>query len=75
MPVAVKTNAIQTVEDKPVVFVQTGKGFELREVTTGEHDNQFTEIKSGLKPSEKYAAENSFLLKSELARPQPGEEE
>ena len=75
VPVAVKTNAIQTVEDKPVVFVQTGKGFELREVTTGEHDNQFTEIKSGLKPSEKYAAENSFLLKSELARPQPGEEE
>jgi membrane fusion protein, heavy metal efflux system len=75
VPVAAKANAIQTVEDKPVVFVRTGKGFEVREVTTGEHDNQFTEIKSGLKASEKYAAENSFLLKSEMARPQPGEEE
>ena len=72
---AVKANALQTIDEKTMVFVQTGKGFEPREVTTGEHDDQFVEIKSGVKAGEKYAAENSFLLKSELARPQPGEEE
>jgi membrane fusion protein, heavy metal efflux system len=75
VPLAVKANAIQTMDEKPAVFVQVEKGFEPREVATGEHDDQFVVIKSGLKAGEKYAADNSFLLKSEMARPQPGEEE
>ncbi len=73
--VAVKANALQTLEDKPVVFVATGKGFEAREIAAGERDDQSVEVKSGVAAGEKYAAENSFLLKSELARPKPGEEE
>jgi cobalt-zinc-cadmium efflux system membrane fusion protein len=73
--VAVKAAALQTLEDKPVVFVKNAEGFEAREITIGERDDQFVEIKSGVAAGEKYAAENSFLLKSELARPQPGEEE
>jgi cobalt-zinc-cadmium efflux system membrane fusion protein len=72
---AVKASALQTLEEKPVVFVQTAKGFEAREVVEDERDDQYVEIKSGIRAGEKYAAENSFLLKSELARPQPGEEE
>jgi len=72
--VAVKANAVQTIEDKPIVFIQTGKGFEMREVTTGKRDHERVEIKSGVAAGEKYAAENSFLLKSELARPEAGEE-
>ncbi len=74
VPVAVKARAVQTIEDKPVVFVQVGKGFELREVAIGERDDEHVEMKSGVAAGEKYAAENSFLLKSELARPEPGEE-
>jgi cobalt-zinc-cadmium efflux system membrane fusion protein len=74
VPVAVKAGAVQTIEDKPIVFIQTGKGFEMREVTTGERDDERVEIRSGVAAGEKYAAENSFLLKSELARPEPGEE-
>jgi len=74
VPLAVKASAVQTIEDKPIVFIQTGKGFEMREVTTGQRDDERVEIKSGLAAGEKYAAENSFLLKSELARPEPGEE-
>jgi len=70
----VKASAVQTLEDKPVVFIQAGKGFELREVMIGERDDEHMEIKSGVAAGEKYAAENSFLLKSELARPEPGEE-
>jgi len=73
-PVTVKANALQTIEDKSVVFIQAGKGFEMREITTGERDDERVEIKSGVAPGEKYAAENSFLLKSELGRPEPGEE-
>ena len=74
VPVAVKASAVKTLEDKPVVFIQAGKGFEMREVTTGERDDERVEIKSGVAAGEKYATENSFLLKSELARPEPGEE-
>jgi len=74
VPVAVKASAVQTLEDKPVVFIQASKGFEMREITTGERDDEHMEIKSGVAAGEKYAAENSFLLKSELARPEPGEE-
>ena len=74
VPVAAKAGAVQTVEDKPVVFIQAGKGFEVREVTIGDRDDERVEIKSGVAAGEKYAAENSFLLKSELARPAPGEE-
>jgi membrane fusion protein, heavy metal efflux system len=72
---AVKATALQTLEEKPVVFVANAKGFEAREITTGVRDNEYVEIKSGVTAGEKYAAENSFFLKSELARPEPGEEE
>lgn len=74
-PVAIKASALQTLDEKPVVFVANDKGFEVREITIGERDDEFIEVKSGVAAGEKYAAENSFLLKSELARPQPGEEE
>lgn len=74
VPVAVKASAVQTIDEKPVVFVQSSKGFEVREVETGKRDEEHVQIKSGVTAGEKYAAKNSFLLKSELARPAPGEE-
>jgi len=75
VPLAVKAHALQTIDEKPTVFVKTGKGFEPREVTTGKHDDEFVQIKAGIAAGEKYAADNSFRLKSEMTRPQPGEEE
>ena len=71
---SVKATALQTVDEKPVVFVQVAKGFEIREVVIGKRDEAHIEIKSGIVTGEKYAAENSFVLKSELARPASGEE-
>jgi len=58
-----------------VIFIQVAKGFELREVEIGERDDEYIQIKSGVVTGQKYAAENSFVLKSEIARPAPGEEE
>ena len=75
VPLAVKAHALQTIDEKPTVFVKNGKGFEPREVTTGKHDDEFVQIKAGIAAGEKYAADNSFRLKSEMTRPQPGEEE
>jgi cobalt-zinc-cadmium efflux system membrane fusion protein len=74
VPVAVKAGALQTVDEKPVVFIEVAKGFEAREIEIGERDDEYVQIKSGVAAGEKYVAENSFVLKSELARPAPGEE-
>ena len=67
-PVAVKVSAIQTLENKSAVFVQEGDAFEARAVELGEHDAEFIEVISGLLPGDKYAAENSFVLKAELGK-------
>jgi cobalt-zinc-cadmium efflux system membrane fusion protein len=68
VPLAVTYNAIQTVEGKPVVFVQEGDRFELREVGLGRSDGTLTEVLSGVSAGEKYVAENSFILKAELGK-------
>jgi len=66
--VAVRASAIQAIEEKSVVFVQEGDGFEAREIESGEQDGQWIEIISGVAPGEKYAAKNSFVLKAQLAK-------
>jgi cobalt-zinc-cadmium efflux system membrane fusion protein len=66
VPVAVTAGAIQTYQDKPIVFVQQGNGFEVRAVTLGRRSKQWIEVVTGLSAGEYYAAENSFVLKSEL---------
>jgi len=74
VPIAVKASALQTMDEKPVVFIEVAKGFEAREIEIGERDDEYVQIKSGVAAGEKYVAENSFALKSEFARPAPGEE-
>ncbi len=68
VPVAVKNTAIQTYENKTVVFVEDGNAFEAREVELGVKDNERVEVTSGLLPGEKYVAENSFIIKAELGK-------
>lgn len=67
-PVAVKLAAIQTLKEKPVVFIAEGDSFEAREVELGVRDNTYVEILSGLLPGDKYVSENSFILKAELGK-------
>jgi membrane fusion protein, heavy metal efflux system len=66
--VAVKTSALQTVEDHPVVFVRAGDKFEVREVEIGERDADFVEITFGVLEGDVYAARNSFIVKAEMAK-------
>lgn len=68
VPVAVRSEALQTVDERPVVFVAGEHGFEPRPVGLGRSDGRFTEVTEGLKPGETYAAANSFVLKSELGK-------
>ncbi len=68
--------ALQTVNDRSVVFVKVGETeFVKRDVETGTIDGDRVEIKSGLKPGESVVTNGSFQLKSILLREQIGGEE
>lgn len=66
--VAVQSSAIQVLEGHDVVFVEVPGGFKARQVKLGRSDERYTEILSGLKPSERYAAANSFVIKAEMGK-------
>lgn len=66
--VAVRAAALQMMDQKPVVFVQEGDGFEARPVETGRRDAGWVEILSGVQPGDPYVAVKSFLLKAELGK-------
>lgn len=68
VPVSVAPASIQKMGDDTVVFVQTDKGFEPRKVELGMHSPEAIEIKQGLAAGERYAAKNSYLIKSELLK-------
>lgn len=68
VPLLVETQALQIVENRPVIFVQSEEGFEPRSVKLGRSDGRSTEILAGLKSGETYVTQNSFVLKSELGK-------
>ena len=68
VPVAVKGTALQTVENKTVVFVRNGDKFETRDVEIGQRDYENVEIVFGLMDGDRYAAKNSFVVKAELGK-------
>lgn len=67
-PIAVREDAIQTVEGKPTVFVREGSSFEARHVRVGRSGDGWIEILSGVAAGEAYAVGNTFLLKAELGK-------
>ena len=66
VPIAVSNQALQRIDADTVVFVRTDTGFVARKVVTGASDGEWTQIVSGLELHERYAAKNSFVLKSDL---------
>lgn len=73
---AVPQSALQTLEDRTTLFVQTGTGvFARRSVETGHSFEGFTEAYSGVKAGDVVVTEGSFVLKSEFAKASLAEEE
>jgi len=66
--IAVKSSALQTLENRTVVFVRDGEKFEARDVELGERDPDFVEVTFGVLEGDLYAATNSFIVKAELAK-------
>ena len=66
--IAVKSSALQTWENRNVIFVRNGSKFEARDVELGARDAEQVEVTFGLLEGDIYAARNSFIIKAELAK-------
>lgn len=67
-PVAIVADAVQSVEDKPTVFIKIAGGFKAQPVTLGKSDGEMVEVVKGIDAGTRYAAAGSFVIKSELGK-------
>lgn len=72
--VVVPKTALQTFENKTVVFMRSGDGFKPQPVQIGRSNEKFAEITAGLTPGEVYVASGGFTLKAELQKEAFGDE-
>jgi cobalt-zinc-cadmium efflux system membrane fusion protein len=68
VPLAVASEALQTLEGAAVVFVQRLEGFEPSAVQLGRSNSEFSEVRGGIRAGETYVTKNSFILKAELGK-------
>ncbi len=73
--IVVPSEAVQTVEGRPVVFVVEAAGFRAKPVTPGRVAAGSTEILRGLTGAERIAGKGAFLLKAELGKGEAGHED
>jgi cobalt-zinc-cadmium efflux system membrane fusion protein len=66
--VVVPVDAVQTFRDWSVVFVRYGNVFEARPVEPGRTDGRVVEIVTGLRPGERYAATNAYVVKADILK-------
>ena len=74
-PIVIEKSALQTLEDKAVVFVKDGEKFIPQQVKTGMVNDTKVEITSGLKPGQQYVSKGSFTLKAEILKESFGGDE
>lgn len=67
-PVVIKNSAIQTMDNRNVVFVRDGSKFEARDVELGGRDSEQIEVIFGVADGETYAGKNSFVVKAEIGK-------
>ena len=67
-PVTVAASAIQTLDEKPVVFLKVEGGFVPQGVRLGRGDGRRVEIVSGLRAGAEHAAAGSFVVKAQQGK-------
>lgn len=66
--IVVPKSALQTFEDRTVVFVRTEEGFKPQPVKLGRRNTTRVEVLSGLETGQTYVSKGAFLLKSQLSK-------
>lgn len=61
-------SALQTFENRTVVFVRTAKGYEPKPVELGRQNGSAVEILSGLMAGDVYVSQGAFTLKAQLSK-------
>lgn len=64
----IPTAALQMIEGRTSVFVETKHGFEPRSVQVGRTNETHAEIMIGLQPGQRYVARGAFTLKAQLTK-------
>ncbi len=72
---AIPRAALQTVEDKPSVFVRTKEGFAIKHVVVGASSAGYVKVLSGLDGSEQVAVSNTYVLKAEHGKGEAGDDD
>ena len=72
---AIPRTAVQTVEDKPSVFVRAKNGFAIKHVVLGAAAAGYVKVLSGLKGNEQIAVSNTYLLKAEHGKGEAGDDD
>ncbi len=67
-PLIVSADALQTVDDKPVVFKAVPAGFVATPVKVGRNDGRNVEVLQGLKAGDQVASSNTFVLRADLGK-------
>ncbi len=75
VPLALRNEAVQMLEERSVVFIQGDKGFAPRPVRLGRSDGEISEVLAGAEAGETYATRNSFILKAELGKGEAAHED
>lgn len=65
---AVKTSALQTFRDWTVVFLNQGNVFQAMPVELGRREAEWVEVVEGVEAGERYAADNSFIVKADVGK-------
>lgn len=68
VPLAVREEAVQRIDDSKVVFVKEGDVYEIRAVELGKSDGTYVEILKGLKAGEQYVSQGSFIVKADIGK-------
>ena len=75
VPIVVEKSALQTLEDKTVVFIKRGEEFFPQQVKLGMQNDVTVEITSGLQAGQQYVSKGSFTIKAEILKESFGGDE
>jgi len=65
-PVVIPQSAVQTLDEKSVVFIESGDGFEAAPVLLGPSDRRGVVVLSGLEPGQRFVENGGFELKAKI---------
>jgi cobalt-zinc-cadmium efflux system membrane fusion protein len=65
-PIVVPLSAIQTLEEKEVIFIEDGDGFKAVPVELGKENGELAIVVSGLRTGQRYVVRGAFELKSQI---------